>query len=74
MEEVTLRVRIPGNVSEDAKRTIEKELELDALRLYLELKSRKKERKKLPIEKYMGILGRASSEELDAYALEAEEL
>jgi hypothetical protein len=74
MEEVTLRVKIPSKVSEETKREIEKELELEAIRLYLELKSRKKERKKLPVEKYMGVFGRASAEELDAYALEAEEL
>ncbi len=71
MEEVTLRVKLPGKVSEETKRVIERELELEALRIYLELKSKKK-RRKLPVEKYMGILGEASVEELDAYALEAE--
>ncbi|NJE10345.1 hypothetical protein [Thermococcus sp. MAR1] len=68
MEEVTLRVKLPGKVSEETKRTIERELELEALRIYLELKSKKK-RKKLPVESYMGILGKASVEELDTYAL-----
>ena len=71
MEEITFRVKLPGKVSEETKRVIERELELEALRIYLELKS-KKERKKLPVEKYMGILGKASVEELNAYALEAE--
>lgn len=71
MEEVTLRVKLPRGISEDTKRTIERELELEALRIYLELKSKKK-REKLPVESYMGILGKASVEELDAYALEAE--
>ena len=56
MEEVTLRVKLPGKVSEETKRVIERELELEALRIYLELKSKKK-RRKLPVEKYMGIQG-----------------
>jgi len=71
MGEVTLHVKLPGKVSEETKRVIERELELEALRIYLELRSKKK-RKKLPVEKYMGILGKASVEELNAYALEAE--
>ena len=71
MEEITFRVKLPGKVSEETKRVIERELELEALRIYLELRSKKK-RKKLPVEKYMGILGKASVEELNAYALEAE--
>lgn len=71
MDEVILRVKLPGKVSEETKRAIERELELEALRIYLELKSKKK-RKKLSVEKYMGILGKASVEELNAYALEAE--
>ncbi|WP_297436557.1 hypothetical protein [Thermococcus sp.] len=61
-------MKLPGKVSEETKRAIERELELEALRIYLELKSKKK-RKKLPVESYMGILGKASVEELDTYAL-----
>ncbi len=71
MGEVTLRVKLPGKVSEETKKIIERELELEAIRIYLELKSKKK-RKKLPVEKYMGVFGEASVEELNAYALEAE--
>ena len=68
MEEVTFRVELPGKISEETRRVIERELELEALRIYLELKSKKK-RKKRPVEGYMGILGEASVEELDTYAL-----
>ncbi|NJE61299.1 hypothetical protein [Thermococcus sp. 21S7] len=71
MEEVILRVRLPKGINEDTRRAIERELELEALRIYLELKSKKK-REKRSIEEYMGVFGEASPEELDAYSLEAE--
>ena len=71
MEEITLHVKLPGKVGDETKRAIERELEIEALRIYLELKSKRK-RKRLPVESYMGVLGKASVEELNAYALEAE--
>lgn len=37
----------------------------------MNLKSKKK-RKKLPVDKYMGVFGEASVEELDAYTLEVD--